>query len=105
MVEGVNSTQVELIWNFTATARFGISIQRERFDGSQVVQIASRADSSPNFSIPDNFKAEYDANLPAALVIKNATRNDGYKYTIRVINGDTFVSVLFDEVTVDVLCK
>ncbi|KAL9964684.1 hypothetical protein ACROYT_G028359 [Oculina patagonica] len=96
VVGGVNNTQVELVWNFTATASFGISIKRE---GSQ---IASRADSSPTFTISDNFKAEYEANLPATLVIKDVTRNDEYKYTIRVINSVTFVEELLDKVTVDV---
>ncbi|KAL9964683.1 hypothetical protein ACROYT_G028358 [Oculina patagonica] len=102
VVEGVNNTQVELVWNFTATASFGISIKR-RADGSQKVPIASRADSSPTFTISDNFKAEYEANLPATLVIKDVTRNDEYKYTIRVINSVTFVEELLDKVTVDVL--
>ena len=101
MVEGVNNTQVELVWNFTATASFGISIRRVRTDGSGNIQIASRGSSDSVFR---NVHADYEANLFATLVIKNAARNDEYKYTLDVINSG-FGQELFDEVTVVVLCK
>ena len=103
MVEGVNSTQVELVWNFTASASFGISIEREGPDGR--TQIAWRGVGAAELTIVDGFKADYEGHLPATLVIKNVTRNDKYKYTFRVINAVTFVPELFDEVTLHVLCK
>ena len=103
MVEGVNSTQVELVWNFTANASFGIFIEREGPDGKPT--IASRGAGAPKLTVLDGFKADYEANNPATLVIKDVTRNDKYKYTIRVINLATFVPELIDDVTVDVYCK
>ena len=51
------------------------------------------------------FIADYGANLPTTLVIKDVTRNDEYVYSVGVINIDTGVEELFDAVTVDVFCK
>ena len=106
MVEGINSTRVQLVWNFTAASgsSFLISIKRRSSTdpGSQPIQIAARSDSSSAFN---GVPPDYEANLPATLVIKNATRNDEYTYIVDVLNINTGLEELFDEVTVDVLCK
>ncbi|XP_020614881.1 uncharacterized protein LOC110053033 [Orbicella faveolata] len=100
VVEGVNSTQVHLVWNFTDCSSFAIIIDRERPDGSQNTRIASR--SGPTFNI---FNSDYEANLPATLVIKNVTRNDEYVYVFAVFNTYNFKRELEDSVAVEVLCK
>ena len=101
VVEGVNSTQVELVWNFTATSGFIVSIFRKRTDGSQRTYIAARSNSDAAFDI---LKPGYEANLPATLVIKDVTRNDEYVYNL-VVSTSSGVRRLTDEVTVDVFCK
>lgn len=106
MVEGINSTRVQLVWNFTAASgsSFLIAMKRRssRGPGSQPTQIAARSDSS---SVFNGVPPDYEANLPATLVIKNVTRNDEYTYNVGVLNSNTGLEELFDEVTVDVLCK
>ena len=104
VIEGVDSTQVQLVWNFTASSSsFIVSIRRKTPTGS-TSQIASRiSGSSSGFNVLDS---AYEANLPATLVIKNVTRNDEYVYSISVLDIDAgAVQVLSDEVAVDLLCK
>ena len=105
VIEGVNNTQVQLVWNFTASSSsFVVSIRRKTPTGS-TSQIASLiSGSSSGFNV---FDSAYEANLPATLVIKNVTRNDEYVYSISVLNLDAGgVEVLLsNEVAVDLLCK
>ena len=106
VIEGVNSTQVELVWNFTAApcSSFLLSIERRRPTESQSSQVASRnriSGVSSNFTVLDS---DYEANFPATLVIKNVTRNsDEFVYSILVSAFDG--GELSDAVTVNVLCK
>lgn len=106
VVEGINSTRVQLVWDFTAASgsSFLISIKRRSIadPGSQSIQIAARSDSSSAFN---GVPPDYEANLPATLVIKNVSRNDEFTYSVGVLNINTGLEELFDEVTVDVLCK
>lgn len=98
MVEGVNSTQVQLVWNFTDSSNFGISIDRESPDGS-TKQVASG--SGPQFLSRDS---DYDVNLPATLVIKEVTRTE-YVYQFSIIDKLSFQRLREDSVTVNILCK
>ena len=105
VVEGVNSTEVELVWSFTATSGFIVSIFRQRPGDVQTTQIAARSDSSGAFTIlQDAFKAEYEANLPATLVIKDVNRTDEYVFSLSVSNY-LGVLKLVDQVTIDVIGK
>ena len=105
VIEGVNNTQVQLVWNFTASSSsFVVSIRRKTPTGS-TSQIASLiSGSSSGFNVLDS---AYEANLPATLVIKNVTRNDEYVSSLSVLNLDAGgVEVLLsNEVAVDLLCK
>lgn len=89
-LEGINSTRVQLVWNFTAASGSSflitIKIRSSRDPGSQPTQIAARSDSSSAFN---GVPPDYEANLPATLVIKNVTRNDEYTYTVGVLNIDS----------------
>ena len=109
VIEGVNSTQVQLVWNFNASSSsFLVSIRRRPPTGS-VSQIASRlSGSSLGFNVLNSLKSAYEANLPATLVIKDVTRNDvKYVYSISIQDLDAGgVEVLLsNEVAVDLLCK
>ena len=107
VIDGVNSTQVELVWNFTAapSLNFFLCIRRRRPTESQSSQVASRnrnSGVSSNFTVSDS---DYEANFPATLVIKNVTRNsDEFVYSIAVLALDGS-GELSDGVTVNVLCK
>ena len=103
-MEGVNSTQVHLVWNFTATADFAILIEREKSDGTQNIQVATLGFGSAAFVVPNEFAAEYEAIRPGTLVIKEVTRKDDYVYIFTVFNSG-FQRRLFDSVAVDVLCE
>ena len=107
VIEGVNSTQVQLVWNFTASSSsFLVSIRRAPTgSGSTSQNIASRiSGSSSGFNVLDS---AYEANLPATLVIKNVTRNDEYMYSISVLDLDAggVEALLSNEVAVGLLCK
>jgi len=103
-VEGVNNTQVHLVWNFTATTGFGISITRQKSDGTQNIQIATLGFGSAAFLVSNQVAAEYEAIPPGTLVIKEVTRNDEYVYSFDVI--DSFLRrQLFDSIAIDVLCE
>ena len=101
MVEGVNSTQVQLVWNFTNASSFFILITRRRPTESQTTRIAVRTQNT-DFSVRNC--SRYEANLPVTLVIKDATRNE-FVYRVSITDtGDTLDEIV-DEVTVNVLCK
>ncbi|XP_020614820.1 uncharacterized protein LOC110052977 [Orbicella faveolata] len=104
VVEGVNSTQVHLVWNFTATTGFGIIITREKSDGTQNIQIATLGLGSAAFVISNQVAAEYEAIPPGTLVIKEVTRNDECVYSFAVLNSFLHRE-LFDSVAIDVLCE
>ena len=103
-MEGVNSTQVHLVWNFTATTGFGITIERQKSDGTQNIQIATLGFGSAAFLVLNQVAAEYEAIPPGTLVIKEVTRNDEYVYSFDVINS-FLQRQLFDSVAIDVLCE
>jgi len=104
VVEGVNNTQVHLVWNFTATTGFGITIERQKSDGTQNTQIATLGFGSAAFLVPNLFAAEYEAIPLGTLVITEVTRNDEYVYNFAVFNSG-FQRQLFDSVAIDVVCE
>ena len=106
VIEGVNSTQVQLVWNFTASSSSFLVNIRRRIPPGTSSQIATRiSGSSSGFNVLD---PDYEANLPATLVIKDVTRNDDeYVYSIGVLDliaGGVEV-LTSNEVAVDLLCK
>jgi len=96
VMEGVNSTQVQLVWNFTYSSNLGVSITRESPDGSET-QVASGI--GPQFRSRDS---DYEVNLPATLVIKEVTRTE-YVYRFNIIDMDSFQQLREDLVTVKIL--
>lgn len=104
VVEGVNNTQVQLVWNFTATTGFAIIIERQKSDGSSSSQIATLGFGSAAFVVRDPFAAEYEVIPLGTLVIKEVTRNDEFVYSFEVVNTALQLQ-LFDDVAIDVLCE
>ena len=108
VIEGVNSTQVQLVWNFTAapSSSFAVIFKRRRSSGSQLDQIASYTRIGDGNAVFGAVNPDYEANLPATLVIKDVKRNDDYVYRIGVLDINAGAEeVLDNEVTVDLLCK
>ena len=105
VVEGINNTQVKLVWDFTAaSASFFVSIFRQRIGDLQQVQIAARThDTAFQYADP-SLSTEYSVQLPATLVIKDINRTNEFGYNLKVLTS-LFIEKLFDHVTVNVLCK
>ena len=87
VVEGVNSTNVDLIWEILPGN--GESVQnlfliRQRPGDVNQVQIASRKYASSFNLATDSFANEYRANLPATLRLLNVDNTEEYVYTLQI---------------------
>ena len=108
VVEGVNSTNVDLIWDILPGN--GESVQnlfliRQRPGDVNQVQIAWRKYSS-SFTLAEGFANEYRANLPATLRLLNVDNTEEYVYTLQVnYNLNTRPKRMEDKVTVIVRGK
>ena len=102
VVEGVNSTQVHLVWTVPASSNFFIVIEKQRPGEIQRTHILTR--TGDTFFFFESSAADYEANLPSTLVIKEATRNE-FVYIFSVLRSVPFQQLLQDTVTVKVLCK
>ena len=89
VVEGVNSTNVDLIWdilpgNNEVVERLFILRQNLKPRDVNLVIIASRTFAS-SFTMSNSFANEYRANLPATLRLLNVDNTEEYVYTLQVI--------------------
>ena len=86
VVEGVNSTNVNLIWDIlpgNTEVVQNLFLIRQRPGDVNQVQIASRKYSS-SFTLAEGFANEYRANLPATLRLLNVDNTEEYVYTLQV---------------------
>ena len=87
VVEGVNSTNVDLIWNILPGNKEVVQVlflTRQRPGDVNLVTIATRTSTgSFNFET-DSFANEYRANLPATLRLLNVDNTEEYVYTLQV---------------------
>ena len=109
VVEGVNSTNVDLIWEILPGN--GESVQnlfliRQRPGDVNLETIATRTSSgSFNFET-DSFADEYSTTLPATLRLLNVDNTEEYVYTLQVnYNLNTRPTRMEDKVTVIVRGK
>ncbi|KAL9964725.1 hypothetical protein ACROYT_G028405 [Oculina patagonica] len=102
VVKGVNSSRVSLIWDFSASSNYLVSLSRQRPGEVRSTQIASRYASTAFWYTNETFRSKYELRPPANLVLKDVKQNDEYVYTITVENS-TGVYVLLDQVTIDVV--
>lgn len=87
VVEGVNSTDVYLIWDIRAGNNEVVDdlflLRQRPGDASQVI-IASRTFSSSFTLATESFANEYRATLPATLRLLNVDNSEEYTYTLQV---------------------
>ena len=86
VVEGVNSTNVDLIWDIlpgNGEIVQNLFLIRQRPGDVNQVQIAWRKYSS-SFTLAEGFANEYRANLPATLRLLNVDNTEEYVYTLQV---------------------
>ena len=87
VVEGVNSTNVDLTWDILLSG--GEVVQnlffiRQRPGDVNQVAIASRRSSTSFTLLSDSFANEYRANLPATLRLLNVDNTEEYIYSLQV---------------------
>ena len=87
VVEGVNSTNVDLIWDILLSG--GEVVQnlffiRQRPGDVNQVAIASRRSSTSFTLLSHSFANEYRANLPATLRLLNVDNTEEYIYSLQV---------------------
>ena len=87
VVEGVNSTNVDLIWDILPGNNevvHNLYLIRQRPGDVNQVAIASRTSSTAFTLLSDSFANEYRANLPATLRLLNVDNTEEYVYTLQV---------------------
>lgn len=86
LVEGINNTDQDLVWEFIKEGDVvqSVQFQRNKPGESKRDTIASRLESG-GFTVFDPFKSDYDARLLNILKLKRVTNNQEYLYSI-VIN-------------------
>ena len=110
VVEGVNSTNVDLIWNILPGNNEVVQtlfILRQNLKPGDVslVTIASRTFAS-SFTMSNSFANEYRANLPATLRLLNVDNTEEYVYTLQVsYDRNNVIQRMEDRVTVIVYGK
>ena len=87
VVEGVNSTNVDLTWDILPSG--GEVVQslffiRQRPGDVNQVTIASRTSTSSFTLLSDSFANEYRASLPATLRLLNVDNTEEYVYILQV---------------------
>ena len=92
VVEGVNSTNVDLEWEISATNSETLDdlfFKRQRSGDVNLENIASRRSSTAFTLLSDSFETEYRANLPATLKLLNVDNTEEYIYTLQVSYDDS----------------
>ena len=87
VVEGVNSTNVDLIWEIlpgSGEVVQNLFLIRQRSGDVNQVRVASGKYSSSFNLATDSFANEYRANLPATLRLLNVDNTEEYVYTLQV---------------------
>ena len=110
VVEGVNSTNVDLIWGISTTSGEvlgNLFFKRQRSGDVNLENIASRRSSTAFTLLSDSFETEYRANLPATLKLLNVDNTEEYIYTLQVSYDDSsgVAREIADKVTVIVRGK
>ena len=110
VVEGVNSTNVDLIWGISTTSGEvlgNLFVRSQRSGEVNLENIASRRSATAFTLLSDSFETEYRANLPATLKLLNVDNTEEYIYTLQVSYDDSsgVAREIADKVTVIVRGK
>ena len=93
VVEGVNSTNVNLTWHIRVSAGVTVGLlffkRQKSGDVIEVTTIASRTSSTAFTPLIDGFETEYTATLPATLRLLNVDNTEEYIYTLQVSYEDS----------------
>ena len=92
VVEGVNSTNVDLIWDILSSSGEVVNylqLIRQRLGDFNHVTIASRKSNTGFTLLSDSFANEYRANLPATLWLLNVDNTEEYTYSLQVRYDDS----------------
>ena len=87
VVEGVNSTNVDLVWEVLPGSNEVVDdllLIRQRPGDVNLVTIATRTSTSSFNFETDSFANEYTANLPATLRLLNVDNTEEYVYILQV---------------------
>ena len=105
VVEGVNSSRVSLDWDFSVSdSTYNVMIYTQRPGELVPIQIVGRTQTNAFGFANDKYRADYEAKLPATLVLKDVTRNkDQYAYVVVIASGG--IDRANDRVIVDVVGK
>ena len=109
MVDGVNNTNVDLVWGYSEPEARIISVaitrKRQHVGTNDEITIASRFGAGSDFTrVNRNLRSKYNPRQPATLQLLNVRDGDEYVYIIRVIYLDAqgIGRNSFDSVFVDV---
>ena len=110
VVEGENSTNVDLKWEISATSGEVLAdlfFRRQKSGDVNLVNIASRKSSTAFTLLSNSFETEYRATLPATLRLLNVDNTEEYIYTLQVSYDDSrnVPQEIVDKVTVIVRGK
>ena len=110
VVEGENSTNVDLKWEISATSGEVLDdlfFKRQKPWRVNLVNIASRKSSTAFTLSSDSFETEYRAMLPATLRLLNVDNTEEYIYSLQVSYDDSsnIPREINDDVTVIVRGK
>ena len=110
VVEGVNSTNVDLTWDISATSGEVLDdlfFKRQKSGNVNLVNIASRKSSTAFTLLSNGFETEYRATLPATLRLLNVDNTEEYIYSLEVSYDDSnnVPREIVDKVTVIVRGK
>ena len=87
VVEGVNSTNVKLTWNFRLDAGETIMtafFERQSLSQGPATKIAARVGENAYLFQNNEFPKEYKANLDSELVLLDVNNNEEYIYSFEV---------------------
>ena len=92
VVEGVNSTNVDLTWGISTTGGEVLDklfFKRQKSGDDNLVNIASRKSSTAFTLLSSSFETEYRASLPARLTLLNVDNTEEYIYSLEVSYDDS----------------
>ena len=106
MVEGVNSTNVTLTWNFSldpGAALQNVFLKRVGWRDNIFTALLSRIANNEFSYLNKEFVKEYRANVPSELVLLDVNEDEEYTYYAEVASIDGLSRVYIDRSPITVV--